>query len=93
MDTLDLIYKYKSPSNEASYAKCIPMKYLKQIQEDLKHDNATRVFMNRAFGGDKYRYMFRGKSKLGFKRPQAWCPKPHAETFAIYEKGVNTWLV
>ena len=93
MNTLDLLLKHASPSYEASYAKGIPMKYHEQVKKDLKHCNATMCFMYRAFGGNSFRYIFRGKSKPGFKRPQAWCPKPHADTFAIYEKGVNTWLI
>ena len=100
MDTLDLLYKHASPAEESSYAKGIPMKYLKQVQEDLKHDNATKVFMYRVFGGYSFRYMFRGGDKYktpanntGYhKRPSAFCHKAMADTFTIYEKGGNNWL-
>jgi hypothetical protein len=67
-------YPYESPDNETSFSKGIPIKYLKFIQKNLIKDPI------------KFRYMFRGGSKPGYKRPQAYCHKVGAETFAIYKR-------
>ena len=74
--------KYASPSSEASFAKGIPMKYLKLMQSSL-------LYFDSLEGVKGFRYCFRGKSKPGFKRPQAWCPKAQADTFAIYERSLS----
>jgi len=82
MTSMEILKKYKSPESEASFAKGIPMKYLKLMQSSL-------LYFDSLDGVKGFRWVFRGKSKPGFKRPQAWCPKPHAETFAIYERSLS----
>ena len=82
---IEILTKYQSPIEEASFAKGIPMKYLKLIQGSILYADGMQ-------GVKGLRYVFRGPSKPGFKRPQAWIPKAHATSFAIYERGVNTWL-
>jgi hypothetical protein len=72
MNLIELFYK--SPDNETSLAKGIPIRELKFIQS---------LFINEP---TKYRYVFRGKSKPGYKRPQAYCHKVGADSFAIYER-------
>ena len=84
MNILNILEKYESPESEASFYKGIPIKYLKDVQKSL-------LFYDSLDGVKTFRYIFRGKSKPGFKRPQAWCPKAHADTFAVYEKGVNNF--
>ncbi len=81
MTSSEILEKYKSPESEASFAKGIPMKYLKLMQSSL-------LYFDSLDGVKGFRWVFRGKSKPGFVRPQAWCPKPHAETFAIYERSL-----
>ena len=78
---IEILTKYQSPIEEASFAKGIPMKYLKQIQ-------AAMLFSDTIQGVKGFRYEFRGPSKPGFKRPQAWIPKAHATSFAIYERSL-----
>ena len=79
---IEILTKYQSPIEEASFAKGIPMKY-------LKLDTSSYVVSLMAMQGVKgLRYVFRGQSKPGFKRPQAWCPKAHATSFAIYERSL-----
>lgn len=73
---------YRSSSSESSFAKGIPMKYLKLMQSSL-------LFYDSLEGVKGFRYVFRGKSKPGFKRPQAWCPKAQADSFAIYERSLS----
>ena len=82
MTSIEILEKYESPSSESSIAKGIPMKYLKLMQSSL-------LYFDSLDGVKGFRWVFRGKSKPGFKRPQAWCPKPHAETFAIYERSLS----
>ena len=86
---IDILTKYQSPIEEASFAKGIPMKYLKQIQ-------AAMLFSDTIQGVKGFRYAFRGAAKYktsanktGYhKRPQAFCHKNMAETFAIYERSL-----
>ena len=59
--------------NEESIAKGIPIKYLKYFKEVSNHKNAKKI-----------RYRYRGKSKLGYDRPYAYCHMNGADTFAIY---------
>jgi|TARA_B100000470_G_scaffold221426_1_gene211770 hypothetical protein len=91
MNTLELLEKYASPKGEASFAKGIPIKYLKEVREALKLGDTVEAVEKKwteaGWTYNSFRYVFRGKSKPGFVRPRAWCPKPHAETFAIYERG------
>jgi len=87
--TIEILTKYQSPIEEASFAKGIPMKYLKQIQ-------AATLFADGMQGVKGLRYAFRGAAKYktsanktGYhKRPQAFCHKDMAETFAIYERSL-----
>ena len=87
--TIEILTKYQSPIEEASFAKGIPMKYLKQIQ-------AAMLFSDTIQGVKGFRYAFRGAAKYktsanktGYhKRPQAFCHKDMAETFAIYERSL-----
>ena len=73
-----LLMKYMTDpfGEEVSIAKGIPMKYLPYFQEVSSQPNAKPV-----------RYKFRGSS-FGehYKRPQSFCHKDWAETFAIYHK-------
>ena len=87
--TIEILTKYQSPIEEASFAKGIPMKYLKQIQGSLLYADGMQ-------GVKGLRYVFRGAAKYktsanktGYhKRPQAWCHKAMADTFAIYERSL-----
>lgn len=81
MYIMELLQKHASPMNEESIAKGIPIKYLKQVQKALQFGSSPEDTIG-------FRYMFRGKSKLGYKRPQAWCSKAGADTFAIYKRSL-----
>ena len=76
--TLDkLMIKYESPDNETSLAKGIPIKLLSWVQGEFKHPSRRKV-----------RYVFRGVSIPGlYKRPQSFCHKGMAESFAIYKRS------
>jgi hypothetical protein len=76
--TLDkLMIKYESPDNETSLAKGIPIKLLSWVQGEFKHPSRRKV-----------RYVFRGVSIPGsYRRPQSWCHKAMADTFAIYKRS------
>ena len=63
---------YKSPKNESSSFKGIPM--------SERQNPAVRELMKTRLFSVKYR----GKSKEGYSRPQAYCHKEGADTFAIY---------
>ena len=63
--------KYLSTKYEASVAKGIPMKYLNFFKEFSKKVKPLRI-------------RYRGKSKLGYDRPYAYCHMNGADTFAIY---------
>ena len=71
----EIIHRYESPETEASLAKKIPMRFVKELQ--------------RKFPG-AFRYRYRGPSEntetYGFRysRPRAFCHKAWARTFAIY---------
>ena len=75
--TLDeLMIKYASPANESSLAKNIPIKLLPWFQGEFSGPSRKKV-----------RYIFRGVSIPGvYKRPQSWCHKAMADTFAIYNR-------
>ncbi len=76
--TLDeFMSKYKSPANERSLAKGIPIKLLPQVQAEMR----KRTLLSK-----KVRYVFRGVSNDLYKRPQSYCHKDMADTFAIYER-------
>ncbi|MDC3384699.1 hypothetical protein OAW24_00795 [bacterium] len=66
------ILNYKSPSNEHSVYKGIPMEY-------RNHPLIQKIMMSRLFS-----IKYRGKSKVGYIRPQNGCHKHGADTFAIY---------
>lgn len=78
MTTLnELMIKYASPANERSLAKNIPIKLLPWFQGEF-----TKPWYSK-----KVRYIFRGVSIPGvYKRPQSWCHKDMADTFAIYNR-------
>ena len=86
---MNLLTKYSSPWNEESLAKGIPIKYLKQVQVSLLFGDFSESLTG-------FRYMFRGgpkyktsANKTGYsKRPQAFCHKAMADTFAIYERSL-----
>jgi len=66
-------FKYKG----SCIASDIPIKYVKYFQEVTASKNAMNV-----------RYRYRGTSKVKngyfYKRPQSFCHKDFADTFAIY---------
>ena len=76
--------RYISPENESSVFKGIPI--------SMRHTYSIRNLMMTR----KFSVRYRGKSKLNYVdgvldspadmyiRPQAYCHKDHAETFAIY---------
>lgn len=83
----ELMMKYASPANERSLAKGIPIKLLKWVQHEIANETYPT----------KVRYMFRGHSGgwrynedldsyEWYKRPQSFCHKGMASTFAIYER-------
>ncbi len=76
--TLDkLMIKYESPDNETSLAKGIPIKLLSWVQGEFNAPSRRKV-----------RYVFRGVSIPGmYKRPQSYCHKDTADTFAIYKRS------
>ena len=76
--TLDeLMIKYESPDNETSLAKGIPIKLLPWVQKEFNAPSRRKV-----------RYVFRGVSIPGlYQRPQSWCHKHMADTFAIYKRS------
>ena len=63
---------YKSPENESSSFKGIPM--------SERQNPAVRELMKTRLFSVKYR----GKSKAGYQRPQCYIRKEFADTFAIY---------
>ena len=67
---IKLLEKYISPSSETSAFKGIPINL---------YDGVTRMLPMK-----KRRIKFRGKSKPWYKRPQSFCHKFAADTFAIY---------
>ena len=67
---IKLLEKYISPSSETSAFKGIPINL---------YDGVTRMLPIK-----KRRIKFRGKSKPWYKRPQSFCHKFAADTFAIY---------
>ena len=69
---IKLLEKYRSPPSEASTFKGIPMKLYNGVTWLLPNKNR--------------RIKFRGKSRtdIWYKRPQSYCHKFAAETFAIY---------
>ena len=68
--TIALLEKYRSPESHESEFKGIPMSL---------YDTVTRLLPCK----DR-RILFRGTSKPGYKRPQAYTIKAMADTFAIY---------
>ena len=66
-----LLDSYKSPLNDNSACKGIPMAYIDTVQSHFK---------------GIWRYKYRGASipSIGFKRPQASIQKAFATSFAIY---------
>jgi hypothetical protein len=64
--------KYISPKLEESVFKGIPI----SLRDS---DEVRNLMMTR-----KFSVKYRGKSKVGYTRPQAYCLKDYADTFAIY---------
>ena len=76
---MTLLAKYLSPENETSVFKGIPIA--------LRHSDEVRnLMMTRKFSV-KYRgtskFLTPGKPFL-YRRPQSYCHKEYADTFAIY---------
>jgi len=61
---------YKSSTYEASTFKGIPMEHFRWVTRMLPVKNR--------------RIKYRGTSKPGYRRPQSYCHKFAADTFAIY---------
>ena len=61
---------YKSPTYETSTFKGIPMEHFRWVTRMLPVKNR--------------RIKYRGASKPGYTRPQSFCHKFAADTFAIY---------
>lgn len=70
-DTMFDIMQYETKNDNALY-KGIPAVY--------RYHPAVRDLMKTRLFSVKYR----GRSKEGYKRPQNYCHKDYAETFAIY---------
>ncbi len=75
---MTLLAKYLSPKTDYSVFKGIPIA--------LRHSDEVRnIMMTR-----KFSVKYRGTSKVGawgteiYKRPQSYCHKEYADTFAIY---------
>lgn len=68
---LNIIEQYRSPVDEFSIAKNIPLKYLNMFYMYSKKVKPLRI-------------RYRGKSKFNYKRPQEHCHKVMADSFAIY---------
>jgi len=73
--SIALLAQYRSPTNEASVFKGIPIELLHFVRTTL-HEK-----------GLKYRTRYRGPSNPMYRRPQAHCIKAHATTFALYFEG------
>jgi len=69
-ENITLLESFRSPNSETSMFKGIPMALFEKV---------TRLLPNK----DR-RIKFRGKSKLGYKRPAAHTIKEFADTFAVY---------
>ena len=76
---MTLLAKYISPENESSVFKGIPI--------DLRNSDEVRNLMMTR----KFSVTYRGKSKFLtpgkpflYRRPQSYCHKEYADTFAIY---------
>ena len=63
---------YQSPTYESSCFKGIPIIY-------RYHPKIRKIMKSRLFS-----VKYRGKSKVGYVRPQNHCHKEGADTFAIY---------
>ena len=63
--------KYASPHEETSIFIGVPIRYLETFK---------------ALFGQGYLIKYRGKSKGEYVRPQAYCHKDYADTFAVYKK-------
>jgi hypothetical protein len=73
---MTLLAKYLSPENESSVFKGIPIA--------LRHSDEVRnIMMTRDFSV-KYRGTSKYCGKDSYIRPQSYCLKDHADTFAIY---------
>ena len=68
--TIGILESFRSPEAERSMFKGIPMSLYREV---------TRLLPCK----DR-RILFRGLSKPGYKRPQAYIHKAKADTFAIY---------
>lgn len=75
-EALQMLEQYKSPDNVMSSYRHIPIGYVNAIKKHFR---------------GKFRILYRGSSKKGYKRPQAYCNMRYADTFALYEP--NRWRV
>ena len=81
----EMMQRYQSPQTDASFAKAIPMRHVKEFQHH--------------FPG-AFRYKYRGASVFSdvdnygpvYDRPRAYCHKDWATSFAIYPvKNDGRW--
>ena len=69
-----VLWHYRSPYDEVSVSKGIPMKYLDLVKA--------------AYPG-KFRYRYRGQSIRGiYRRDPSYCTQSMADSFAIYKREV-----
>ena len=66
-----VVYNHRSPDNEASVAKGIPMNWIKVLKANWP---------------GKYRYRYRGPSTPTYRRDPSYCLAKYATSFAIYER-------
>ena len=66
--------KHKAPTYESAFAKDIP----NSVENHKMASRLAKVV--------KIRKKYRGKSRYGYTRPQAFCHKHGADRFAIYER-------
>ena len=66
-----VVYNHRSPDNEASVAKGIPMNWIKVLKANWP---------------GKYRYRYRGPSTTEYDRSPYHCLAKYATSFAIYER-------
>jgi len=75
-ETVNFLNTFKSPANETSEFKGIPLDLQAKVLKLLPSKNR--------------RIKYRGTSKPGYRRPQSNTIKYHADTFAIYyDNNVN----
>ena len=86
--TLDeLLVKYESPAGETSLAKGIPIKLLPWVQKEFNAPSRRKVrYVFRGVSGG-WRYLENMGKYEWYIRPQSFCHKGMADTFAIYKRS------